>query len=144
MDTAESTAELGWISSILKKNTVEKGSPYDWIPENDIHVSDEGVVINIKNPEWAKFTDTNSMDPVIDIDSNAIQIIPESEDMIHIGDIVSYKSRYAEGTIIHRVIRIGTDEDGWYAIMKGDNLKQEDPGKVRFSQIKRVLVAVIY
>lgn len=84
------------------------------------------------------------MDPVIDIGANAIQIVPDSEEMISPGDIISYTTRLAEGTIIHRVVETGYDEAGWYAITKGDNLRSPDPEKVRFSHIKRVLVAVIY
>jgi hypothetical protein len=84
------------------------------------------------------------MDPVLDASANGIEIIPESEADIHVGDIVSYQSSSVEGTVIHRVVELGNDEEGWYAIMKGDNNQFADPGKVRFDQIKRVLVAVIY
>ncbi|MBN2422851.1 hypothetical protein JXB41_06495 [Candidatus Woesearchaeota archaeon] len=122
----------------------EKDSPYDWIKENQIKVTSKNIVINIENAEWATFTDTNSMDPVIDEDSHAIEIIPESPQDIHVGDIVSYDSKYSSGIIIHRVVKTGFDNEGWYAVMKGDNNPREDPGKVRFSQIKRVLVAIIY
>ncbi len=119
-------------------------SPYDWVPENRIRVTSKGVFISIENPVWARFTDTNSMDPVLDEDTNAIEIVPSGPEDIHVGDIVSYKSKYASGTIIHRVIETGEDEDGWYARMKGDNNPAPDPGKVRFEQIQRVVVALIY
>lgn len=122
----------------------ERSSPYDWIKENQIKVYRDRVVIDIDNPQWATFTDTNSMDPIIDIGTNAIEIIPEKEEDIHIGDIVSYNSKYAEGTIIHRVVDISEDEDGWYAVMKGDNNTKEDPGKIRFEQIRRIVIGVIY
>ncbi|MEM4397868.1 MAG: hypothetical protein QW757_04570 [Candidatus Woesearchaeota archaeon] len=84
------------------------------------------------------------MDPVIDVGANAIQVIPKTEADIHVGDIISYVSDYADGIIIHRVIEIGYDEKGWYAIAKGDNNQRNDPGKIRFNQIKRVVVAIIY
>jgi len=84
------------------------------------------------------------MDPVIDTESNAIQIIPESSDEVHVGDIVSYKSKYADGIIIHRVIFIGQDIGGWYAEIKGDNLPLKDPGRIRFEQIKKITVGIIY
>jgi len=122
----------------------ERSSPKDRIKEDQIHVYDDSVVINVKNPEWSTFTDTNSMDPVLDKGANAIHIVPTSENEIEIGDIVAYESKYSTGTVIHRVIDIGYDEQGKYFILKGDNNPSEDPGKVRFSQIKRVLVAIIY
>ncbi|MFH1400405.1 MAG: signal peptidase I [Nanoarchaeota archaeon] len=119
-------------------------SPSDWIKEKDIAVYSDRVVLSIKDVQWATFTDTNSMDPVIDAGSNALEVIPSSEDDIHVGDIVAYKSDYSTGTIIHRVVYKGNDEDGTYFVLKGDNNPINDPGKIRFSQIKRVLVAVIY
>ena len=63
---------------------------------------------------------------------------------ISVGDIVSYNSEYASGTIIHRVIEISEDEAGWFCRVKGDNNKDTDPGKIRFSQIQRIVVAIIY
>jgi hypothetical protein len=98
----------------------------------------------MENVQWASFTDTNSMDPVFDAGSNALEIVPKSSEDVHEGDIVSYKSTLIDGAIIHRVIETGEDEDGWYARMQGDNLDQEDPEKVRFDQIQRVVVAIIY
>lgn len=122
----------------------EKPSPQDRIPENQIEVYNDRVIINIADPEWATFTDTNSMDPIIDKGANAIEIIPKDASEIDTGDIISYESEYATGTIIHRVTQIGQDEEGWYCKTKGDNIVNEDPGKIRFSQIRRVVVAIIY
>ncbi len=118
-------------------------SPHDWISEDQIHVYSNRVVIDIDSPQWAVFTDTNSMDPVIDAGAHAIEVVPELPDDIHMGDIVSYKSDYADGILIHRVVEIGNDGE-WYCRMKGDNNPFEDPGKIRFDQLQRVLVAVIY
>jgi len=136
--------KLSFTENIFDKNPTERPSPYDWIKENQIHVYNNKVVIDIKNPEWATFTDTNSMDPIFDYGSHAIEIIPKGPEDIHVGDIVSYKSKYADGIIVHRVIKVSEDEKGWYAILKGDNNKNPDPGKIRFNQIERILVAIIY
>lgn len=134
----------GIIARVLGENNQEKASPFDRVAEENIHVDGSKVTINIKDAVWSRFTDTNSMDPVIDYGTNAIQIIPQKPEEIHVGDIVSYNSEYADGTIIHRVIETGYDEKGWYCIMKGDNNSRQDPGKIRFSQIKRIVVAIIY
>ncbi len=123
---------------------VERPSPADRIKESQIHVYDDSVVIQVNDPEWSTFTDTNSMDPVIDKGANAIHVVPKSPDDLQVGDIVAYHSQYANGTIIHRIIDKGTDDQGTYFILKGDNNTTPDPGKVRFSQIKRVLIAIIY
>ena len=117
-------------------------SPSDWVKENQIKVYKNKITLDIEDASWATFTNTNSMDPFIDETSNAIEILPEDADSINVGDVISYKSSY--GTIIHRVIEKGTDKDGPYFIVKGDNNKFQDPFKVRFDQIKGVVVAVVY
>jgi len=135
---------VGRILSAFDEKSSEKPSPKERITEDLIQVSNERVLLNIKGAEWASFTDTNSMDPIIDSGSYAIEVIPKSEDELQVGDIVAYESEYAEGTIIHRIAYKGKDEKGIYFVMKGDNNPTNDPGRVRFSQIKRVVVAIIY
>jgi len=130
--------------SMLHETGNEVASPLNRVAEDQILVTNEKVVLNIKGAEWASFTDTNSMDPVIDAGAHAIEMIPKSEDEIRVGDIVAYKSEYAEGTIIHRVVFKGQDDKGTYFVLKGDNNPTNDPGKIRFEQIKRVVVAIIY
>jgi len=125
-------------------NTNELKSPYDHIKEEEIDVMVDKVVLNIKNATWAKFTDTNSMDPVIDKGANSIELLPKLENEIHIGDIISYKAEFTEGYVIHRVVDIRKDEEGTYYITKGDNNKNIDPNKVRFEQIRGLVVAVVY
>jgi signal peptidase len=124
--------------------TDEVPSPSKWIGENQIGVYSQRVILDIEDPQWAIFTDTHSMEPVISSRSYAIEVVPESEDQINVGDIVSYESKYADGTIIHRVIEKGTDSQGVYFILKGDNNPNPDPGRIRFGQVKRVVVAIIY
>jgi len=133
----------GFIDRYFFKNK-ERNSPSDWIAQDQIDMYSDKVVINLENPQWAIFTDTNSMDPVIDEGAHAIEIIPKSPEDIKVGDIVSYNSDYTDGSIIHRVIEVDTDSEGWYFRAKGDNNAFEDPGKIRFDQVQRVLVAIIY
>lgn len=119
-------------------------SPQDRIDESQIHVYEDRIVLDISNAEWSRFTDTNSMDPIIDKGANAIHIVPKTPDEINIGDIVAYESDYADGTLIHRIVSVSADENGIYYTLKGDNNPSPDPGKVRFNQIRRVLVGIIY
>ena len=135
------TSLVGKIKNLF---TGEKLSPPDRIKIEQIHVYEDRVVIEIKNPRWTEFEATKSMDPLFDVGANAINIIPESEEEIQVGDIVVYESDFSDRAIIHRVVKIGEDEKGKYFILKGDNNPLIDPGKVRFSQIKRVLVGIIY
>lgn len=80
--------------------------------------------------------------PVLGQGSHALQIVPKFPEDVHIGDIVSYELDGA--VIIHRVIGTGADEEGQYFITKGDNNPEPDPEPVRFSQIDRVVIGILY
>ena len=127
----------------LSDGPIELDSPSDWIKEREIEMRPDGVLIKINNPQWAILTNTNSMDPVFDETSHLIQVFPESPDEIKRGDIVSYQSPLGF-MIVHRVIEINEDEQGWYAILRGDNNPTPDPWKVRFDMVRRVTVMVVY
>ena len=120
----------------------EIDSPGDWIKQDQIKVYPDKVILDIPDSSWLYFTDTNSMDPFIDADANAIQVKPNSPEEIEIGDIITYKNQ--SELIIHRVIDINKDKYGIYYTVKGDNNSTSDPVKVRFEDIEGVVVAVIY
>lgn len=123
----------------------EKPSPHDWVSQFDIHVERNRFWVAAPQGyelQWNVLADTNSMDPLLDESANAIQIVPQDARDIHIGDVISYETEF--GIIIHRVVNIGQDENGWYAITRGDNVPIADPVRVRFSQIRRVLIAIVY
>ena len=123
------------------ENSKELMSPYDHIKQDQIHVYDNRVVLDIK-AEWAMIEDTNSMDPLFDKEANVLQVVPKSEEDIHLGDIISYQTD--KGVIIHRVVGIDKDEKGTYFTVKGDNNKDPDPEKVRFDMVRRVLIGILY
>lgn len=139
----ESQNFLESVQSLWLVSAAELISPQDHIAEDAIRVYDDRVVLLIDNPLWSSFTDTNSMDPLLDVGANGIEIIPENEEDIHLGDVISYQNE--EGNIvIHRVIEIGADNEGIYYIVKGDNNSIADQEKVRFENIQGILVAVVY
>lgn len=121
---------------------IERASPSNWVEEKDIKLYEDKIVIYVDSPQWSKFTDTNSMDPLLDVYSNALQIKPKKEEL-EVGDIITYSVEGNDKHIIHRIIEIGDDGE-WYAIVKGDNNKNPDPYKVRFNQIEKVLIGIIY
>ena len=123
--------------------TKELNSPSDWIKEDQIVLSDEDIILNINGAAIAKFANTNSMDPILDEDSSGIEVRPKYPQQIHKGDIVVY-NKGEDKNIIHRVIDMGSDELGIYYLMKGDNNDVIDPIKIRFSDIKYVLVGILY
>lgn len=122
----------------------EVSSPQDRIGEHQIHVYSDKIVIEVDGASWARYQDSNSMDPVLDMGANGIELVPRNEDEIHVGDIVAYESKYVSGLTVHRVVEIGYDDEGKYFILQGDNAPRADPGKVRFDQIQYVLIGIIY
>ena len=90
---------LGWLANTvysinpenpLMINPKELISPSDIIKENQIVIYEDRIVIFIPHAKWSRYADTNSMDPILDKGANGLQIIPNSAEEIHIGDIVTY------------------------------------------------------
>lgn len=126
------------------KMAPERLSPADRVSENQIHVYNDKVILDIPQASWASFTDSNSMDPFLDKGTNSIEITPESPQSIHVGDIISYQSKATNDLIVHRVISKSVDEKGVFFLVKGDNNPSIDPQKIRFEEIHGILVGVIY
>ena len=122
----------------------EVSSPFDHVKKDQIQVFEDKVILQVPNVIWAEFTDTNSMDPLLDINSNSLEIKPVWPTDIHKGDIITYKPRTKDFLVIHRVVETGIDADGWYCKTKGDNLNIEDPEKIRFNQVNSVVIGIIY
>ncbi len=120
----------------------ERLSQSDHVKEDQIFVDNDKVLIQLdQEVTWSRYSNSNSMDPFLDKGCNGIEIFPESEKDIKTGDIVAYS--FGEDLIVHRVVEIGEDEQGWFAITKGDNNSEVDPGKRRLQEIKRITVGVI-
>ncbi|RME30697.1 hypothetical protein D6789_04880 [Candidatus Woesearchaeota archaeon] len=132
------------VYSAFTGSAIARPTPSDHLTRADIDVRKERVVLDIQDAIVARFTPTNSMDPVFDEKANALEVVPRSEADIDVGDIVAYTNEHTEGTIIHRIIKKGEDERGTYYIVRGDNNARADPYKVRFSDIKSVVVAIVY
>ena len=122
----------------------ERSAPYDRVKNSNIRIFDDKIVVYINNPYLVKFTDTHSMEPLINKKSTGLEIVPKSSSEIKIGDVISYAPKEGDEVIVHRVVKIDYDAQGWYAITKGDNAPYSDPEKVRFGQVKRILVGVLY
>jgi hypothetical protein len=117
-------------------------APSDILNLSDIEVNDEQIILRAQGARIASYANTGSMIPVLSEKANGIEIIPQFPEQIHAGDIITYEDS-AGNSIIHRVIKIGQDEQGIYFVAKGDNSATND-GKIRFSQIKYLTIAIIY
>ena len=117
-------------------------SPSDHIKVNELSVFSDKAVINKQNLRWARILDTHSMEPTLNKNSVSLEVLPGTSSEINVGDIISFEKNGK--IIIHRVISAGEDDNGWFAVTKGDNNNIEDPGKVRFLQVKGLVVGVLY
>jgi len=129
---------------IASSYTYDQVSPSDTVQSNQIMITEEGVYINIENATWVNYSDTNSMDPVIDSTANGIEIPVTENTELQVGDIVSYEADWNKTLVSHRIVEISEDEDGIYYTLKGDNNSTQDPNKVRREQIQYKLIAIIY
>lgn len=131
------------IQKLSSTQAKELLSPSDYVKENQIDVQKNKVIINIAGASWSSFANTNSMDPLLDEHSNALEIVPVCEDL-RVGDIVVYKSIIYNDHIVHRVQSIDFDDSGLFFRLKGDNNPALDPEKVRCDQIKYQVIGILY
>lgn len=90
---------------------------------------------------------TNSMEPSIDIDhaiiiSDAVEYRGKS--VIKPGDVILYKASWGYAWVIHSVIEVGEDAEGWYCKARGWNCNNPDPQIIREDQITHVALGVIW
>jgi len=116
-------------------------APHDFISEENIKIYPDKIVLEIENYTISKYSNSTSMIPVFDSGANGVGIKPKSEDELHVGDIITFRQN--ETLIVHRIIEVGMDGEGWFCITKGDSNNFRDE-KVRFSEVDSVLVALIY
>lgn len=111
--------------------------------ENVLWNPQSGSICINKSYNMMKFTDTNSMLPIVDYGSIGLveTVTPDTE--LRIGMIVTYEP-VKDTFRMHRIVDIKQDEEGYYYVMKGDNVPAPDDYLVRKSQIKYVLEGVLW
>ncbi|MBT3985149.1 hypothetical protein HOD38_00250 [archaeon] len=129
---------------VAQKEPNEQFSPSDTLNADQIYIQNGQVIINVEDAILVAYNDTNSMDPIMDIEANGIEIPVTDDTTLEIGDIVSYETSWNETLVSHRIVDISEDEEGTYYTLKGDNNSSEDPGKIRLEQIKYKLIGVLY
>jgi len=116
--------------------------PQNRIPLERVFVGENQVVIDVHDVVPGITASSESMRPFLGNDTIVLEIVPNAPGDIAVGDVIIYE--FEDHRIIHRVIKIGVDDEGWYAILKGDNNPYPDAQPVRFDQVKGVVVGIIY
>ncbi len=134
---------------VLYKKTAEQPSPQDFIKRHQIFWNeDEGSVTihgikgRVRIPEIA---DTNSMDGLMDYGHNVLLVEEFDRNKLIVGDIVVFRpTMYRTNSIIHRISKIGEDEDGRWYFTRGDNNAIRDPYRLRNQHIGWLCIGIIY
>ncbi len=149
--------KMCWLTDLFKKKTEfpvieqakgELPSPRIAIDPLKIDVDALCKALGIEGPTWfTTVANTNSMEPAIDADHYVLcSSTPKylSEQTIKPGDVIIYQATWVTGFIIHSVISGGTDKDGWYCEAQGWHNDSPDPQKIRLSDIKWVVLLVVW
>jgi len=126
----------------LTENISRLPHPQSRVDLRDVFVGEREVLIKIPLAQEGIVAASNSMDPVLEENNIVLEVTPQSPAELYIGDIIIYQS--GDSRVIHRIVDIGYDAEGWYAITKGDNNPLPDPAKVRFVQVLGVVIGIIY
>jgi signal peptidase I len=117
-------------------------SPHSHIQPNQLVVGDSSVILDIENVRYSHVADTGSMEPTL---YTGVQVLEKQISSVHdvsVGDIITYE--LSGRLIIHRIVEIGNDSLGYYLKTKGDSNPSVDKEKVRESQLRGVVVAILY
>ena len=122
-------------------------TPQDFFSNDQIWNNLKGDTFFIKHENLYRtgFADTGSMHPVIDGNSTGLCFYNFSAQTLTNGDIIHFfKHMKNRTTLAHRIVDIGSDNNGWFARTKGDANPVPDDNKVRRKQIIGVLIGIIY
>ncbi len=132
-----------WLTDLFKsKATIERPSPKIRIKPEPVHIAGGTLTVTgLSGCFIAAIAPTNSLDPCID-DGMLVVLDPNVNvtDLI-CGDIIWYETPNYQA--IHRIIEIGNDESGWWALCRGDNNPRDDGIKVRSHEIRGVWRATL-
>ncbi len=117
-------------------------APHSRLNLSDVSFGENAVVIRASEAIAGLVGPTGSMRPILDSGVIVLELPVTSSNDLYPGDIIIYD---LDGVrVIHRIIGLGWDEFGWYAIAKGDSNPVPDPAKIRFEQVRGVVGGIIY
>ena len=122
---------------------------------DDVVTYKSQTIINKEDISKGRVQGTGSMLPIIPPHATILYVVPKNEEEICVGDVVYYTPTQEDcgwlvkydikyDAVLHRVIEKRIDTDGEYFLLKGDSNGGQDPCKVRFKNIKQVMVGIIY
>lgn len=132
---------LNYSTSLRIPAEVLESNP-EIIPRENIQLGQDRILIYLNSTFLSVFANSSSMNPVITHNTKALEIAPGNVNELHVGDIIAYQS--GNELIVHRIVDIGNDAEGWFAITKGDNNNAVDTEKIRYNMIKGKIAVLLY
>jgi len=120
--------------------SIDRDNPSNYINGDEIHLYADKIIIDKPGLAYAAVKDTKSMEPLLSSNSHVIEAKPD-KNILQKGDIISFTKQGK--TITHTITEIKNDAQGWYATTKGYNNELNDEWKVRFNEIKGVVIGVL-
>lgn len=121
-------------------------SPKPRAKYDDIFFDPVTKLLTIKNmPSGyiAGIQDTNSMDGLLDIGLWPYMTKDFTIDDLTTGDVIIY-TKGGNEQIMHQIVFIGEDKEGWFCICRGLNNFFPDAWAIRFPQIISRLAMIVY
>ncbi len=119
-------------ATLGRKRIQKKENPYAWLAVSVLLVGLSWFSLGIF-PVFPSVIVSNSMNPIIE-KGDLIFIDRISFDDLEIGDIIQYQLEDIQ--VVHRIVRLESDEGIKYLITKGDNNNAEDVNPVGQEQVK--------
>ncbi len=129
----------------LRQSGIERISPNDWVKRDQIDYDAKSQLLTIKLKPIVKIfgvADTNSMDGLVDIGHNVIATDEFDRSKLAVGDFIIY--HLYTMLIGHRIVEVHEDGYGRWYWTRGDNNVVNDTYPVRDSQIKWLVIGIIY
>ncbi len=144
--------------------TREKPSPSDILPRSALTQVDGNLVVDLTQlvipftrapVVWTpRIPDTGSMDPAFDAGNNNFLIAGDGDDEMEVlriwlelqpaGNVVVYRRTSDGKLIIHRIVKVGRDDQGVKYTLRGDNNGRDDRQVVRGADILYLSIGTIY
>jgi len=134
---------------LLKDSYVVRNTdftPKDRIEQDNINFRKVKVSIDLSKfngkCHMSQYSNSDSMLPLLDKGHNGVSCVPNGPSDIRVGDVISFI--HGNSTVVHRVVRVGQDTEGYFYLTKGDNLDRKDSVVTRYGDVVGVLVMIIY
>ena len=138
---------LGQSGFLKEPDIIKFRHPNFFDVNHTISLEDNVVLLKFPNARsefvWSEPLCTGSMWPTLICGAVLLEWTGFEEKDLYVGDVIHFYLSEQYTNAVHRIIFIGEDINGWYAITKGDNNTYQDEPLIRLGTIKAKIVGVL-